>query len=119
MNNIKADTAVIRKLMISLASMGHFDQLVKIQLGSVDSARRPIDMHAVRYKNPSVADAERLFKIGVAYTPLPGFSDFDSGSWQLRTQQGRILHMRNEAIDLAMRMLHDHIQKTNKEEATI
>lgn len=116
---VSASTARLRKLTITMARLGVFDQAVSMRLGGSysfipDSVKKVSD---INYQDPLGEDAEAVFYRGMDSATIPSQSGFVDGQWkQIPLEERRQTYQRN-IIESGMKALRKHIyEQTNSYE---
>ena len=110
---VKADTKILRVLLRSMARIGVFDEAVVERLDSYRSYA-PVDdlLGSINYKDPSGEDAQKVVHAGLTSVNTPQLSGYVNGVWVKRSPEERIKELRERAIESGMKQLRSYIYKT-------
>ncbi len=116
---VSTSTARLRKLTITMAKMGVFDEAVSMRLGG-SYYFRSIDVKHIsdiNYQDPLGEDAEAVFYRGMDSAIIPSQTGFVDGSWsRIPLEERRQTYHRN-IIESGMKALRKHIyEQTNSYE---
>jgi hypothetical protein len=116
---VSTSTARLRKLTITMARLGVFDQAVSMRLGGSyslipDSVKKVSD---INYQDPLGEDAEAVFYRGMESAMTPSQTGFVDGQWtRIPLEERRQTYHRN-IIESGMKALRKHIyEQTNSYE---
>lgn len=110
---VKAQTKVLRVLVRSMARLGVFDDLANERLGSYRSYA-PNDelLDQIDYKSPTAEGARAVLTIGLARVNVPNQSHYVDGTWTKRSLEDRRRELLDHAIDAGLKVLRKHIYAT-------
>ena len=116
---VSTSTARLRKLTITMAKMGVFDEAVSMRLGGTYYFRSKDIKHIsdINYQDPLGEDAEAVFYRGMDSAIVPSQTGFVDGSWsRIPLEERRQTYHRN-IIESGMKALRKHIyEQTNSYE---
>jgi len=117
---VSASTARLRKLTITMARLGVFDQAVAMRLGGSYSFVPDFvikQVSDINYQDPLGEDAEAVFYRGMESAITPPQSGFVDGQWtRIPLEERRQTYHRN-VIESGMKALRKHIyEQTNSYE---
>ena len=116
---VSTSTARLRKLTITMAKMGVFDEAVSMRLGGSYYLRSNDvkDISDINYQDPLGEDAEAVFYRGMDSAIVPSQTGFVDGSWsRIPLEERRQTYHRN-IIESGMKALRKHIyEQTNSYE---
>jgi hypothetical protein len=117
---VSASTARLRKLTITMARLGVFDQAVAMRLGGSYSFVPDVvikQVSDINYQDPLGEDAEAVFYRGMESAITPPQSGFVDGQWtRIPLEERRQTYHRN-VIESGMKALRKHIyEQTNSYE---
>jgi hypothetical protein len=111
---VKADTAIIRKLAMVMARID-FDAEIQARANSSWVQRKPTKaLHEVDYKNPTGEDAMAVLYAGLYMTQRPDKSYYDhvQKKWVDRPMDEVIQALRTRIVENGMKTLRKHIYNT-------
>jgi len=103
---VKADTAVLRKLVKGMARMGAFDVQIHARAnGKVLALEEDVKIDP---QNPTGSDAEHIFMRGLnsSYAPHSGYVD---GTWTSFPIEMRVLSLRDKAISNGLKWMRTEL----------
>lgn len=114
MKDVKADTAVLRKLVMTMARIGSFDGHMERKIEQSGWFSTDTELNDVNYKDPTGKDAEIVFLTGLSMAVLP-----DRHVWEpaLRryikiSTHERLQKLRARAVENGMKALRKHLYAT-------
>lgn len=111
---VKAETAVIRKLAMVMARID-FDEEIQARANSSWVQRKPCKaLHEVDYKNPTGEDALAVLYAGLYMTNRPDRSYYDDvqKKWVDRSIEEVVQGLRTRILENGMKALRKHIYNT-------
>lgn len=111
---VKAETAVIRKLAMVMARID-FDDEIQARANSSWVKRKPCKaLHEVDYKNPTGEDALAVLYAGLYITQRPDRSHYDRTlqKWVDRPMEEVVQGLRTRILENGMKALRKHIYNT-------
>lgn len=115
---VSTSTARLRKLTITMARLGVFDEVTTNQLNNMWGTAPDVKpISEINYQDPLGEDAEAVFYHGVGSAISPPRSGFVDGQWkQIPLEERRQTYQRN-IIESGMKALRKHIyEQTNSYE---
>jgi hypothetical protein len=115
---VSTSTARLRKLTITMARLGVFDEVTTNQLNNMWGTAPDVKpISEINYQDPLGEDAEAVFYRGVESAIPPPRSGFVDGQWkQIPLEERRQTYQRN-IIESGMKALRKHIyEQTNSYE---
>jgi hypothetical protein len=116
---VSTSTARLRKLTITMAKMGVFDEAVSMRLGGSYYLRSNDvkDISDINYQDPLGEDAEAVFYRGMDSAMTPPQSGFVDGQWTRIPLEERRQAYHHNIIESGMKALRKHIyEQTNSYE---
>ena len=107
-NEVKDETAKIRKLTKVMARMGVFDNIAHGALGNWWKGGIQ-SVEGINYKDPVGSDAENLFRVGICHCNPPNHSDHVDGVWTRLSEEQRVAIYKKRAVEAGLRALRKHI----------
>jgi hypothetical protein len=110
----KADTAVLRKLVIAMSRMGAFNDQMHHKINQPWHEQGNAQLAKVNYKEPTGADAEIVFNHGLnhAFRPNPHEWDAQKKTYVARSHDEQFALLRARAIENGMKHMRQHIYET-------
>lgn len=109
---VKGDTAVIRKLAMVMLRVG-FEEHIEKKLNSYwCSAPQTKLLSDVNYKDPTGDDAMAVLAQGIRMATRVDESYWDGGTYKKRTMDERVSMMRERILENGMKALRKHIYAT-------
>lgn len=114
LKEVVAKTRLIRKLMMGMARMGAFDDLVERRqqyrfMDLPDLASDPINLD-----DPTGDDARRVMQLGLGQTDVPNLSYYggsNGSTWTTRSTQEQLELLRDNAVQKGLELLRRHMYK--------
>lgn len=116
---VSASTARLRKLTITMARLGVFDEIVTARLNSNWGVSLPPakPISKINYQDPLGEDAEAVFYHGMGNAIAPSQSGFVDGQWTRIPYEVRRQQYHKNVIESGMKALRRHIyEQTNSYE---
>jgi hypothetical protein len=110
----KADTAVLRKLVIAMSRMGAFNEQMQHKIDQPWHEQGNANLAKVNYKEPTGADAEIVFNNGLNTSFRPNHHKWDEQKkiYVAISHDEQFMQLRARAIENGMKHLRKHIYET-------
>lgn len=109
---VKADTVVIRKLAMAMLRLG-FEEHIEKKLNNYWYAPQQTKLLAdVNYKNPTGDDALAVLNHGLRIANKPDAHVWIDGEYKQRTMEERVRLLRERVLENGMKALRKHIYST-------